>query len=82
MTNSYKYTVVNSSPVSGLNTTVTVHHMDNNLPVFVGKDDRLNTAAWRGGRTEACRIISKHTSLELDRTGYTMADKRIFVSEV
>ena len=59
------FKVVQSSNIRGYNRTVEVYQVKNNEPIYVGYNDQINTASYRGDKAVASKIIS-------DKLGYKM----------
>ena len=74
----YIYKEEHSSIQKGFNRTVTVYKIVRNKPEYVGKDDRLNSAAWVGGYATACKIISAEHGHKM-ADGYSLKNKNINV---
>ncbi len=77
----YIFKVTHSSPVRGYNREVSVYRIKNNKPVFVGYNDRINTAAYKGDRAVANLIISKEDGHKM-LNGYDLKSKEIQVFEI
>ena len=77
----YIYKLENSSAARGFNRTVTVYKMVRNKPEYVGMDERQDSAAWRGGYSVACEIISAEHGHKMT-DGYSLENKLINVWSV
>ena len=75
-------TVEHSSQKRGYNRTVNVYRIKNNQPIFIGSDDEINTAGYKGDRAIACKIISEADGHKMADGGYTLASKSIKIVEV
>lgn len=53
------YTVLPSSTKRGYNRTISVHELIDNMPEFIGYDDKVNTAAYKGDGAIAWHIVAK-----------------------
>lgn len=77
----YIFTQVNTSPKRGYNRTVKVWRIKNNRPAFVGYDDEINTASYRGDRAIANQIISDNDGHKM-RNPYDLLSDKIKVIEI
>lgn len=77
----YIYLLENSSAERGFNRTVTVYKIVRNKPEYVGKDDKQNSAAWTGGYSVACNIISAEHGHKM-ADSYSLKNKSINVWSV
>ncbi len=75
------YTVEHASDKRGYNRTVNVWRIKNNKPLFVGYDDKINTAAYKGDRAIASHIISKECGYKM-KDGYRLASDKIQIFEI
>ena len=73
----YIYTVQNDSAKRGFNRTVTVWRVKNNQPIYVGFDDEIDTASYKGDRAVACKIISDIDGHKMTNCGYGLLSKNI-----
>ena len=75
----YFYTVEKSSNTKGTNRTVNVYRNINNQPIFIGSDDIINTASYKGDRAIACKIIHDVDGAKWlkGREGYELHSKNI-----
>lgn len=71
-----------SSPKKGYNRTVTVYRVKNNDLVYIGYDDEINTAAYKGDYAIACHIINKELGHKLSEDKYRLASKNIKISQL
>ncbi|AHK11626.1 hypothetical protein S140_219 [Shewanella sp. phage 1/40] len=78
----YIFTVENNSNQRGYNRTVNVYHIKNNKPTFVGYDDKINTASYKGDYAIACKIISENDKHRMNKTGYRLESKNIEVISI
>ncbi len=62
----YIFKVQQSSDKRGYNRTVYVYRMKNNQPVFVGYDEEINTASYKGDRAIAAKIISENDKMKME----------------
>jgi len=60
MSNNFIYKVIYSSPKRGYNRTIEVHQLIDNVPLFIGFDDKITTASYVGDFGIACKIIADH----------------------
>lgn len=74
----------NSSDKRGYNRTVYVYRIKNNQPIFIGYDEEINTASYKGDRGIASKIIHDNTGAKWikGREGYELASKQIQIFEV
>ena len=74
----------NTSYKRGYNRTVCVYRIKNNRPIFIGYDDEINTAAYKGDRGIASKIIHEETGAKWIKggEGYELASKQIQIFEV
>lgn len=73
----YIYLVQHSSKQKGFNRTVIVYQLKNNKPCYIGTNDRISTAAYKGDYAIACEIISNVDGHKMDKTGYELLSKSI-----
>ena len=78
----YIYKIQHFSLKRGYNRTVTVYRMKNNQPMFVGVDEHIDTASFKGDYAIACEIIAKNDSHQLTHCGYYLKSKNIKLREV
>ncbi len=72
----YIYKVINSSTRRGYNLTIEVYRVIHNVPKFVGYDDKISTASYRGDYATACHIIHRKTGARM-AGGYKLASSNI-----
>ncbi len=77
----YIFKVSHESSQRGFNREISVYRIKNNQPVFVGYDDRINTASYKGDRAIANLIISKEDGHKM-LNGYDLKSKDIQVFEI
>ncbi len=77
----YIYKVISKSDKRGYNRTIEVYRIKNNVPLFIGYDDLINTASYKGDRPIANHIISKEDKHKM-KNGYDLESKHIQVFEV
>lgn len=73
----YIYNAIDSSEKRRFNRTVVVYRVKNNKPVFIGYDDEIHTAAYKGDHAIASKIIHEKTGAKWADNGYTLASKNI-----
>ncbi|AOQ26751.1 hypothetical protein [Vibrio phage S4-7] len=78
----YIFKVQQSSDKRGYNRTVYVYRMKNNQPIFVGYDEEINTASYKGDRAIAAKIISENDKMKMDRGGYNLESKNVQIFEI
>ena len=78
----YFLTVEHNSNKRGYNRTVSVYRVKNNQPLFVGYDEEINTASYKGDHAIACQIISKEDGHKMDQHGYNLQSKNIKVLSI
>ncbi len=78
----YIFKVQQSSDKRGYNRTVYVYRMKNNQPVFVGYDEEINTASYKGDRAIAAKIISENDKMKMDKGGYNLESKNVQLFEI
>lgn len=78
----YIYTLDYSSAKRGFNRTVTVWRVKNNQPIYVGFDDEIDTASYKGDYAVACKIISDIDGHKMTKCGYRLASKNIKLIEL
>lgn len=71
-----------SSPKKGYNRTVTVYRVKNNELNYIGHDDEINTAAYKGDYAIACSIIHDNLGNKLDKGGYKLVSKNIKITQL
>ena len=75
----YVYIVVDSSTTRGFNRSVRVYRLRRDgMPVLVGRDNKLNSAAWRGAKAEAVDIVARTEGKETD--GYNFIDSNNLIT--
>lgn len=79
---SFIYKTIDSSSKRGYNMTITVYEIKNNIPVFIGDDEKISTASYKGEKAVACQIISSNTDLEMDSSGYRLKDESVVVTGI
>lgn len=80
----YFFKVQNSSDKRGYNRTIYVYRIVNNKPIFLGYDDQISTASYKGDRGIAYKIIHEQTGAKWlkGREGYELASKNIQLFEI
>jgi hypothetical protein len=78
----YIFKVQQSSSARGYNRTVYVYRMKNNQPIFVGYDEEINTASYKGDRAIAAKIISENDKMKMDKGGYNLESKNVQLFEI
>ena len=78
----YIYTVKNSSSKRGYNREISVYRIKNNQPVYVGTDDEISTAGYKGDYAIACELISKHDKAKMSKDGYSLESEAIKILEL
>jgi hypothetical protein len=78
----YIFKVQQSSSARGYNRTVYVYRMKNNQPVFVGYDEEINTASYKGDRAIAAKIISENDKMKMDKGGYNLESRNVQLFEI
>lgn len=78
----YIFKVQQSSDKRGYNRTVYVYRMKNNQPVFVGYDEEINTASYKGDRAIAAKIISEKDKMKMAKDGYDLESKNVQLFEI
>lgn len=75
----YFFIAKNSSDKRGYNRTITVYRNINNQPIYVGCDEEIDTAAYKGDYGIAAKIIHEKTGAKWlkGREGYELASKNI-----
>ena len=75
----YFFTVKNSSDKRGCNRTITVYRNINNQPIYIGCDEEINTAGYKGDYGIAAKIIHEETGAKWlkGREGYELASKHV-----
>ena len=58
------YSVEESSRQRGYNQSITVWRLKRNKPVFIGSNDKINTASSKGADGEAINIIERETKFK------------------
>ncbi len=76
------FKVQQSSGARGYNRTVYVYRMKNNQPIFVGYDEEINTASYKGDRAIASKIISDNEGMKMDQGGYNLQSKNVQLFEI
>ena len=78
----YIFTQEHNSTKRGYNRTVKVWRVKNNQPIFVGYDDEINTASYKGDRAIASEIVSINDGHKMDKRGYNLESKNIKLIEI
>ncbi|AHK11327.1 hypothetical protein S14_218 [Shewanella sp. phage 1/4] len=78
----YLYTVDYDSSARGYNRTIVVYRIKNNQPLFVGSNNEINTASYKGDYAIACELISANDSHKMDNTGYRLQSKNIKILSI
>lgn len=71
------YTAENKLFIHGYNKRIIVYRIKNNTPEYIGIDDRINTASWKGEVAVASKIISDNLGYKMDKTGCRLVRKDI-----
>ena len=75
------YKDMEGSTARGFNRTVEVYKVTRNVPCFIGSDNRIQTAGWKGPYAIACEIIAENTSYKMDG-GYALKSKSVQLYEI
>lgn len=75
------YKVIKSSNKRGYNREVLVYRIKNNKPDFIGYDDEINTASYKGDKAIASWIIANKLGFKM-KNGYDLKRKDIRLFEV
>lgn len=78
----YIFKIEKSSSVRGYNRTIYVYRVKNNQPIFVGYNEKIDTASYKGGRAVASQIISDNEGLKMDKKGYNLLSKNVQLIEL
>lgn len=80
----YFFKTQDSSVKRGYNRTIYVYHIVNNKPIFLGYDEEISTASYKGDRAIASKIIHEQTGAKWlkGREGYELASKNIQLFEI
>ena len=76
----YIYKVTPSSPIRGYNRTIEVYRVKNNKPIYLGEDDHINTASYKGDRATALQAVAEFEGYKFK--GYDIVRKDIQIFEV
>jgi hypothetical protein len=78
------FKVQQSSDKRGYNRTIYVYRIKNNQPEFLGYDEEIHTASYKGDRGVAAKIIHEVTGAKWlkGREGYELASKQIQIFEI
>ena len=77
----YYFTALHHSDKRGYNRTVQVWRIKNNKPFYVGYDDEISTASYRGDIAIASQIISDNDGHKM-KNGYELLSKNIKLYEL
>ena len=77
----YIYKAEDYSPVRRYNRTVTVYRVKNNKPIFVGSDNKISSASYKGDIAIANLIISAVDGAKM-KNGYDLLSKNIQLFQV
>jgi len=75
----YFFTTENHSDRRGYNRTVKVYRVKNNQPIWIGYDDEISTASYKGDYAIACEIINQVDGHKMTKCGYHLESKNIKV---
>ncbi len=78
----YIFRIEKSSSARGYNRTIYVYRVKNNQPIFVGYNEKINTASYKGDRAIASQIISDNEGLKMDNGGYNLLSKNVQIIEI
>lgn len=78
----YIYTVQPFSTRRGFNRTISVYRLKNNQPIYIGYDDEIDTASYKGDESIAANIVNKHDRHKLMPGGYRLRSDNIRLIEV
>lgn len=70
---------VSDKGARGYNRCISVYRVKNNVPEYIGYDDKVSTASYKGDHAVGCAVISRVDGHKLDAGGYNMASKNIRV---
>lgn len=73
----YLYTIEHDSNLRGYNRTINVYRIKNNQPLYIGCDEKINTASYKGDYAIACKVISEVHGHKMDSKGYELVNKNI-----
>jgi len=76
------YSVKDGSVARGYNQTVTVWRLKQNKPVYIGYNDKINTAYTKGEKGEAISIITENTNHKSVKNGYDMDSTKYALYQV
>ncbi len=76
------YKIRKDSDKRGYNREITVYRLKNSQPEYVGYDDEINTASYKGDYAIACGIINKELGHKSSKGGYTMESKNIRIHSI
>jgi len=76
----YIYKVTHSSTIRGYNRTVEVYRIKHNEPIYIGYNDRINTASYKGDRAVAGKLISDIDGHKFE--GYDLVSENIQIFEI
>lgn len=77
----YIYKAEDMSCKRGYNRTVSVYRVKNNVPQYIGYDDEISTASYKGDKAIASILISKIDGHKM-KNGYDLASKNIQIFEL
>lgn len=76
----YIYKVTPNSTVRGANRTIEAYRMKRNKPIYLGMNDHINTASYKGDLPCAMELVAEIEHLGF--SGYALTGKNIQVFEV
>jgi hypothetical protein len=82
MSTVYIYTIVKKSDKRGYNRTINVWSVNDNIPVFLGYTDEVNTSGYKGDYATACELIAEFDKHAMSNCGYFLQNKDIKVIEL
>ena len=84
----FVYTVRDSSRMRGYNRTIRVFRVKHNKPEFIGREEAISTASYKGDYAIACQIVSDNLGHKMSDghgsigRGYSLVSKNIRLFEV
>jgi len=64
------YIATDSSPLRGYNRSIRVYELINNKPEYLGCDEKIRTASYRGDKAVACQIVADAYGVIMAPGGY------------
>ena len=78
----YIFKVIQSSPLRGYNREIIVYRIKNNQPLFIGSDNKVNTASYKGDYAIACNVLKAVEGYKMTKCGYYLQTNKVKLLEI